>query len=118
MMMSSVSDSDYQKHAVALLRLAVERPRMFYSKLWELELIMDGHFMAFEQLFSVPRANSFKVCFSDWLTSETSVSCSGGWALAVDNLASKREDDSDTLFAKLVDDFVPIWTDTNLTDLQ
>ena len=117
-MMSSISDSNYQKHAVSLLRLAVERPRMFYSKLWELECIMDGHFMAFEQLFSVPRANSFQVCFSDWLRAATSVSCSGGWALAIDNLASKREGDSDTLFAKLLDDFIPIWTGTISTDVQ
>ena len=91
--MRSRSAPEYRKCCAALIAEAVKRPSMFYNELWELELILDGHWMAFEQIAGLERSMTFKSCFSEWLYASRSVSCSAGWAYAVTNLAKEMNCD-------------------------
>ncbi len=114
--MTSISPSDYRKHCADLVLHAVKRPRMYYSELPLLEAVLDGHWLAFEQICGVERSMSFQDSFSAWLDATRSVSVSCGWAYAITELAAETNADPDTLFADLVNEFLPGWIESNNND--
>ena len=107
--MTSISVSDYQNGCSKLIREAVRRPRMYYRSLDELEAVLSGHQIAFEQLGVISRDQSFQTCFVDWLYRTMNASGSAGWACAIESLASARGDDAESVFAELVEQFLSQW---------
>ena len=86
---------------------------MYYKSLNELELILFGHRFAFDQLGVITRDQSFNSCFSEWLLQTQDVSCSGGWALAIETVASRMGNNPEVLFAELVERFLSQWRGPN-----
>ncbi len=114
--MTSISASDYRKHCADLLLHVVKRPRMYYSELRLLEAILNGHWIAFEQTCGVERSMSFHSSFSAWLRATRSVSVSCGWAYAITEMVEETNADPDTLFADLVNEFLPGWIESSNND--
>jgi hypothetical protein len=108
--MTSISDSEYRQNIASLVKGAIARPSMYYHGLSDLESLLDGHWMAYEQLCGLTRENSFGWCFSEWLYKTRSLSGAAGWAHAVTRLAKNTGRDPDLLFAELVNEFLPEWT--------
>lgn len=107
--MRSISVSDYREYCAALVREVVNRRSMYYHELVEIEAMLYGHWRAFDQIGGAERSMAFHGCFSAWLEESKSASCSSGWAYAVTELASKANCDVNTLFAELVNEFLPVW---------
>ncbi len=108
--MNSISDFSYRKKCCELLRRILKQPNANYRSLRELQAILDGHYLAFEQLGYVDRKSSFHRSFSDWLRIHYKASCSAGWDIAIELLA--REDglrEPESLFLILVDKFLQEW---------
>ena len=110
--MLSISDSEYRQNVAKILQGAIERPTMYYHELRELEFLLLGHWMAYEQLCGLAMEKSFRWCFSEWLYKTKSLSGAAGWAHAVTRLAKETGRDPDLLFAELVNEFLPQWTAT------
>jgi hypothetical protein len=84
---------------------------MHFRTLEELEQMMSGHQAAFEQLGVISREESFNVCFADWLHRTKDVSAAAGWACAIKTLLHAESDDSEALFAEVVQEFLSRWDD-------
>ncbi len=95
---------------------------MVYRNLAELEAVMYGHEVPFYQSKQISGDDSFNRQFRSWLSDRFDVSASGGWALAIENLAKRegvetkggvhdRLDDRemDAYFAGLMTDFLSEW---------
>lgn len=106
--MTSISASDYRHRCSDYIREALGRPRMYYRSLEELEAILSGHQLAFEQLGAINRDDSFHHQFVEWLRQTRQASASAGWAGAVESLALEKVD-SEVLFAELVVEFLTNW---------
>jgi len=79
---------------------------MYFNTLPELEAIMYGHGVAFQQLGVVSDSSeTFNVRFGQWLEEYKRCSLSAGWGVAVEELAQKTEVDSVGLFFALKDEF-------------
>ena len=114
--MRLISVSKYQDCCAELVREAIRVPRMYYRSLRELESAIFGHQFAFQQLGAITRDQSFNSCFREWVYCTTDVSCSGGWALAIETLASNRRDDPEALFGELAERFLSQWADSEATN--
>ncbi len=108
--MNSTSNCDYRKKCCELLRRILKAPKANYRSLRELQAILDGHYLAFEQLGYVDRKSSFHRSFSDWLRVNYKASCSAGWDVAIELLAKKDgSTEPENLFLILIEKFLQEW---------
>ena len=112
--MTSISVSDYRRKCAEYIREALKRPRMHYRSLEELEAILSGHQIAFEQLGVIGREESFHQEFVEWLRRTRQAPGSAGWACAIKSLTIE-EADPEQLFGKLVEEFLEQWEDCKRT---
>ena len=103
--MSSISDSDYTRLWAELIRNAIARPRMYFNSLKELESIMRGHAMAFDQLGAGLGGQTFHGEFGNWLARLGLSACSG-WAYAIQEKAEQEGSDAETLFIDFAREFL------------
>lgn len=104
------SDFDYRKKCCELLRRILKDPKANYRSLTELQAILNGHYLAFEQLGQAERKSSFQRSFSDWLRVNYKASCSAGWDIAIE-LLSKKDGltEPESLFLILIEKFLQDW---------
>jgi len=107
--MLSSSVSDYRKQCGEFIGLAVKYNEMYFRSIEELQLIMNGHHIAYDQLKLVTTEQSFNACFTEWLCRTKSGSGEAGWAYAIDSMATEEGIDSLALFKSLVQDFLTQW---------
>jgi len=107
--MSSISAFDYRSACAEYIRGAVQRPRMYYRSLADLEAKLRGHATAFQQLGIIKRDEGFSRSFAAWLYDNRGVSGAAGWAVAIEELASATRADPDTVFRVQVEEFLLDW---------
>ncbi|MDB5390737.1 MAG: hypothetical protein JWM11_6383 [Planctomycetaceae bacterium] len=107
--MTSNSVSDYRLAARSFIGQALSRPSMFFKTLDQLESIMYGHGFAYQQMLFVTNDETFNIHFSDWLYERKTLSCSSGWAYAIEQYCAKRKQNSVRAFTRYVSDFFENW---------
>ena len=105
--MTSISVSEYRNHCSQLLRDAIRCPGMYFRSLEELQAILSGHAIAYEELGIIDRNQSFERCFVEWLRTTYEASCSAGWAVAVEALSGGQS--ANDTFARLTSEFLEKW---------
>ena len=84
---------------------------MYFSSLQELEAVMLGHAAAFWQVSGLDNSNTFHNRFSDWLYTTHHLSCSAGWAHAIDEHCKKHLLPPVATFIDLVNGFLDQWSE-------
>lgn len=107
--MTLISVSDYRHACAKYIREALQRPRMYYRSLNELEAMMSGHYVAYEQLGGIEKHQSFRKEFIAWLWESKGMSGSAGWAYAIQALASSEQKNEEELFSRLINEFFDHW---------
>lgn len=106
MPMTSTAFSSYPEASRDFLVSAKRRPEMFFRTLSELEAVMYGHGVAFQQLgLLADSSDTFNVRFEQWLEERKRCSVSAGWGVAIEELAQPADVDSVGLFFDLNDEF-------------
>lgn len=108
--MTSTSVSSYQSACRTFLDTVNERPGMFIKTLSDLELLMHGHSIAFDQLDLITdRSKTYNDAFGQWLYECKGCSAAAGWAIAIDGLADEQNVDAIELFFALQEEFMKYW---------
>jgi hypothetical protein len=108
--MSSISVSDYRQACKELLKSVMHRPQMYFETLRELELIMQGHATAFEQMMGTDQNEMFPSQFRNWLHIHEGMSCSGGWASAIEERCRQSGESDLDVFKLYVNQFIHEWS--------
>lgn len=108
--MSSISASDYRSACAEFIRGAVQKPRMYYASLADLQAQLRGHATAFQQLGAINRGESFLSAFAAWLYRTKGASgAAAGWAILIEEMAAATGADPDAVFRVQVEEFLLHW---------
>jgi hypothetical protein len=112
--MQSISASNYRKACKEFILSALKRPQMFFASLEEFQSVLRGHETAFGQMTQMHRTEMLHDQFSNWLFDRFGLSCSGGWAYAIEQQCKETGDDSVRKFGVYITAFFESWDDDNL----
>lgn len=108
--MQSISVSNYRAACSELILEAIERPSMYYQSLADFEMFLFGHQAAFQQIASIDQSELFNTQFSEWLWNVHRMSCSSGWALAIEKHCSVNNSTPVNQFNEYASDFLNSWS--------
>lgn len=98
--------SEYRRACAEYIERVRQRPGMFVSSLEDLESVLHGHGVAFEQMGEVESwSSTFNEAFGRWLASSVGLSCASGWGFSVQNLALEGRREPIAVFFQLFGQF-------------
>ena len=107
--MTLISDFNYRQYCKDFIVDVLARPKMYFQTIDELESIMRGHQVAFDQIGAIGDGKTFHGCFSDWVFNKYQVSCSSGWAYAIKVISCDQGVEPIDLFSDYIDIFFSEW---------
>ena len=103
-----VSDR-YKSACASYIRKASKRPEMFFRSLDDLGHQMHGHAVAYVELGALSDYDDrFNRQFGNWLYENYQLSCSCGWADAIED-STESKDQAEARFFEFVEQFLEQW---------